>query len=152
MLIIWVAFLNACIVYAVVLFIAGEDNPAKDRAKQEESLAWMTASALSFCGVLSGILIGALKKPGKTGTPALYLFNVQQRMIMQAAAFESVDVMGLVGNFGFGLGRIGSLCFIALSFLLLLSLLPGLLNSIGTYNRMLAGEYMPPNRPHLGGG
>lgn len=156
MFIIYIAFLMATFMY-VALIVSGVMAPAEQRIAEvaDEAVAIGEARAdavpvavvalMAAAGgsIFAGILVGLFYRPGNAGSPDQYLQRVQTKMILQAALYESIGIIALVGQpLGMSKGLSVGLCIVA--FVLLLTVYPGLLESAQVYRRAVEQSTAEP--------
>ena len=152
MLVVWGAFLNACLIYVVILFVISPGDPSDPPGDDPSIISWVVMAGGLALSAMIGFAAGIFKPAIAGITPSEHLRNAQLKMILRSAVFESIAIYGLVGNMGFGQSRKSALYFMAASFLLILVLLPGIVKTIQEYEKMCKGEYPIEGRRPLGGG
>lgn len=148
MFVIFGAFVMATFIYAVIIVMGLLES-------EGESLifslpAWILLGALSLWSVAISVFMGARLKPKIENTPAEHLIQLQTRMIIQCAAFESIAIYGLVFQI-FGVSKSVGLLACGAAFAGLISLLPGLRDSLDTIKRLEQGDPGESLRRPMGG-
>lgn len=149
MFVIFGAFVMATFIYAALIVMGMMTGGGE--APEFPVPPWILLGALSLTSIAICFVTGAAMKPKEESGPVAYLNQVQQRMIVQAAACESIAIYGLVFQI-FGLSRLIGLIACAASFVALIALLPGLRDSVETANRLERSDPAESLRRPMGGG
>jgi F0F1-type ATP synthase membrane subunit c/vacuolar-type H+-ATPase subunit K len=128
---IFAAFVHATFLYALIvaLGLVSIEPPALPVP------LWVPVAVLSVMTIPAALAVGSLIDPSRESDPDRYFARVQQKMLLQAALYESIAFYGLIGGF-FGLSRAIGVAVIAASTFLILSLLPGLMESVDRLKRI----------------
>jgi hypothetical protein len=147
-LIIYVAFLSACLIYAVVLFVLEKEGLLAEEWPFPVSPV-LVSGLLTILDIALGIWLGNRKKPDPNSGGESYLMSLQQRVIIQSACYEAIAVFGLVAAM-LGAGSTVGYVAIGIGFLVLLTLLPGIRSGLDRYYQLVKDGAGPERR--LGGG
>ncbi len=133
--IIWIAFIQAGLIYAALTFFFPFPQPS-NHTPHSNSIVQLL-SLMSVPLAIGGIITGFVMRPRTENLPDALIRWIRQRMIVQAAFFEAVAIMGLVGRI-LGRDKTVSLVYCAVGLVLLLSLLPGLVMNMEKHRKLEA--------------